>query len=109
MSLDQLHPMMDYKIRELWRLRKPTYVRPPFPRFGHVMYRSHASLRDDYEVSCNELDLLVDLAASSPDIYGGRMTGDRFGGRTGNLVLLTARLRARPTLHGPTGGNGYYA
>lgn len=55
-------------------------------RFGHLMYRSHASLRDDYQVSCRELDLLVDLASSSPGVYGARMTGGGFGGCTVNLV-----------------------
>jgi len=54
--------------------------------FGRLMYASHASLRDDYEVSCKELDLLVELAASSPGIYGARMTGGGFGGCTVNLV-----------------------
>ena len=54
--------------------------------FGRLMYESHASLRDDYEVSCKELDLLVDLAASSPEVYGARMTGGGFGGCTVNLV-----------------------
>lgn len=55
-------------------------------RFGYLMYLSHASLRDDYEVSCKELDLLVDLASSSPGVYGARMTGGGFGGCTVNLV-----------------------
>src|SRR5580704_5483429 len=55
-------------------------------RLGHLMYRSHASLRDDYQVSCRELDLLVDLAASSPGVYGARMTGGGFGGCTVNLL-----------------------
>ena len=55
-------------------------------RFGHLMYQSHASLRDDYEVSCRELDLLVHLASSSPGVYGARMTGGGFGGCTINLV-----------------------
>jgi galactokinase len=50
------------------------------------MYESHTSLRDDYEVSCKELDLLVDLAASSPGVFGARMTGGGFGGCTVNLV-----------------------
>lgn len=54
--------------------------------FGHLMYQSHASLRDDYEVSCKELDLLVELAAQSPGVYGARMTGGGFGGCTVNLV-----------------------
>jgi galactokinase len=53
---------------------------------GGLMYASHASLRDDYEVSCKELDLLVELAASSPGVYGARMTGGGFGGCTVNLV-----------------------
>jgi galactokinase len=54
--------------------------------FGRLMYASHASLRDDYEVSCKELDLLVELASSSPGICGARMTGGGFGGCTVNLV-----------------------
>jgi galactokinase len=59
-------------------------------RFGHLMYRSHASLRDDYQVSCRELDLLVDLASSSPGVYGARMTGGGFGGCTVNLLKANA-------------------
>jgi galactokinase len=55
-------------------------------RFGHLLYRSHASLRDDYEVSCRELDFLVDLASSRGGVYGARMTGGGFGGCTVNLV-----------------------
>lgn len=55
-------------------------------RFGRLMYESHASLRDDYEVSCKELDLLVDLAAASSGVFGARMTGGGFGGCTVNLV-----------------------
>jgi len=55
-------------------------------RFGQLMYASHRSLGDDYEVSCRELDLLVDLAAGQEGIYGARMTGGGFGGCTINLV-----------------------
>jgi galactokinase len=55
-------------------------------RFGHLMYRSHASMRDDYEISCKELDLLVHLASSRRGVYGARMTGGGFGGCTVNLV-----------------------
>ena len=53
---------------------------------GRLMYASHSSLRDDYEVSCKELDLLVELAAASPGVFGARMTGGGFGGCTVNLV-----------------------
>ncbi len=53
------------------------------------MYASHASLRDDFEVSCAELDLLVDLAqelGESNGVLGSRMTGGGFGGCTVTLV-----------------------
>jgi galactokinase len=55
-------------------------------RFGELMYQSHHSLRDDYEVSCRELDLLVEIAASCKGVYGSRMTGGGFGGCTVTLV-----------------------
>jgi galactokinase len=54
--------------------------------FGRLMRESHYSLRCDYEVSCTELDLLVDLAAREHGVYGARMTGGGFGGCTINLV-----------------------
>ena len=53
---------------------------------GRLMYRSHESLRDDYEVSCLELDLLVDIARTLEGVAGARMTGGGFGGCTVNLV-----------------------
>ena len=49
-------------------------------RLGALMTASHRSLRDDYEVSCPELDLLVELATAEPGVYGARMTGGGFGG-----------------------------
>jgi len=55
-------------------------------KFGELMNRSHESLRDDYEVSCAELDLMVGLARSVEGVYGARMTGGGFGGCTVNLV-----------------------
>jgi galactokinase len=55
-------------------------------RFGELMGQSHTSLRDDYEVSSRELDLMVKLAASVEGVYGARMTGGGFGGCTINLV-----------------------
>ncbi|HEY1658454.1 MAG TPA: galactokinase [Candidatus Sulfotelmatobacter sp.] len=54
--------------------------------FGKLMRESHASLRDLYEVSCRELDLMVEAAEGLPGFYGGRMTGGGFGGSTVNLV-----------------------
>ncbi len=54
--------------------------------FGRLMAESHASLRDDYEVSCRELDVMVQLAGNVEGVYGARMTGGGFGGCTINLV-----------------------
>ena len=54
--------------------------------FGRLMASSHASLRDDFNVSSNELDLMVQLAHHQPGVYGSRMTGGGFGGCTINLV-----------------------
>jgi galactokinase len=55
-------------------------------RFGMLMNQSHDSLRDDYEVSSPELDLLVKLASEQRGVVGARMTGAGFGGCTVNLV-----------------------
>ncbi len=54
--------------------------------FGKLLAQSHDSLREDYQVSCRELDLLVELAHSHPGTLGARMTGAGFGGCTVNLV-----------------------
>ena len=54
--------------------------------FGQLMNSSHRSLRDDYEVSCAELDLMVELAHQVRGVYGARMTGGGFGGCTVNLI-----------------------
>jgi galactokinase len=56
------------------------------PGFGEKMRQSHRSLRDLYEVSSRELDLMVELAEGLPGYWGGRMTGGGFGGCTVNLV-----------------------
>jgi galactokinase len=57
---------------------------------GRLMGESHRSLRDDYEVSCDELDLMVRLAEDLDGVYGARMTGGGFGGCTVNLVRADA-------------------
>jgi galactokinase len=55
-------------------------------RFGELMRESHRSLRDLFEVSCRELDVMAEIAASLEGYCGGRMTGGGFGGCTVNLV-----------------------
>ena len=53
---------------------------------GKLFYESHESMRDDYQVSISEIDLLVDLCRASPVTYGARLTGGGFGG---SIVAIT--------------------
>jgi galactokinase len=68
--------------------------------FGCLMLAGHASERDDFECSCEEVDFLVDTAAGLPGCFGARLTGGGFGGSTVNLVQrahahdFSARLKA---------------
>src|SRR6266480_3751848 len=66
--------------------------------FGQLMYESHRSLRDDYEVSSPELDLMVELAQSVSGVCGARMTGGGFGGCTVNLVAVEHIERFKRTV-----------
>ena len=60
------------------------------PAFGRLMNESHISLRDDFEVSCPEIDLLTELAWSVPGVLGSRITGGGFGGCTVSIVKSEA-------------------
>jgi galactokinase len=89
-------------------------------RFGELMGESHQSLRDDYEVSSEELDLMVEIAKKIEGVYGARMTGGGFGGCTVNLVADTrveefkervfreyeSRTTLRPEIYVCTAANG---
>ena len=57
---------------------------------GRLFSESHASLRDLYEVSSHELDVLVEIASEVPGVYGSRLTGAGFGGCTVTLVRREA-------------------
>ena len=76
-------------------------------RFGQLMNASHESLKNDYEVSCRELDALVDAARSVDGVYGARMTGAGFGGCIVSLVadeaLETFRRDVGPRYKAATG------
>jgi galactokinase len=65
-------------------------AKPDLNGLGELMAESHRSLRDDYEVSSPELDLMVEVANQLPGTYGARMTGGGFGGCTINLVAVEA-------------------
>ncbi len=76
-------------------------------RFGSLMNASHNGLRDDYEVSCKELDLLTDIARSITGVIGSRMTGAGFGGCTVSIVHQDAleifQTRVTTEYHQQTG------
>ena len=88
--------------------------------FGKLMAESHRSLRDDYEVSSKELDLMVEFARRVEGVYGARMTGGGFGGSTVNLVAVERveefqervaqwyeeALKIRPEIYVCTASNG---
>jgi galactokinase len=67
--------------------------------FGRLMYESHLSLQLDYEVSCAELDLLIELLAGVPGVLGARMTGGGFGGSVVALAQADAVDPVRRELH----------
>ena len=63
------------------------------------MAQAHRSIRDDFEVSCSELDTLVAIASGIPGCYGARMTGGGFGGCTVNLVEERQAEQFREAIH----------
>jgi galactokinase len=78
----------DYVVRENLRVERACadLAQEDFKAFGQEMIASHAGLRDDYEVSSPELDLLVEAALRVPGVFGSRMMGAGFGGCTISLV-----------------------
>ncbi len=62
---------------------------------GELFYASHASMRDDYEVSVPPVDALVEIASAERDVYGARLTGGGFGGSV--VILAKARAAAVPS------------
>jgi len=62
-----------------------------FETLGELMYKTHAGLRDLYEVSCDELDVLVEIARGVNGVLGARMMGGGFGGCTINLIARNKR------------------
>ncbi len=89
---DQLMPNIKMRCRhviseiERTRLCADALKNNDLVTFGKYMYESHDSLRDDYQVSCRELDVMVNIASKQPGVLGARMTGGGFGGSTVNLV-----------------------
>lgn len=79
-----------------------------YEAFGKLMVESHDSLRDDYEVSCKELDDLVSAAMECEGVYGSRMTGGGFGGCTVTLLLAKSVDAAVAHLQKKYSGNATF-
>lgn len=77
-----------YVVEEIARVEAASaaLLRNDLPAFGKMMFETHEGLRKDYEVSCPELDFLVNFAATRPEVLGARMMGGGFGGCTINLL-----------------------
>ena len=65
---------------------------------GRAMNASHVSMRDDFEITCKEIDILAGLARATKGVYGSRMTGGGFGGCTVSLVDTDAVAEVTHTL-----------
>lgn len=119
---EKLYRRCRHVVSEIQRVRDAAVAlqERALPRFGELMRQSHSSLRDDYEVSCPELDLMVEIASKQPGVYGARMTGGGFGGCTINLVKREAvpqitrqtaaeyshKMNVHPEIYVSTAANG---
>jgi len=114
-QLDHLPPVLRRRARHIISenarvLEAVTALRTAdLPALGRLFNASHASMRDDYEISIPEVDLLVELARRRPEVYGARLTGGGFGGAivaavaAGGAVTVahdTARAYERATGNG---------
>ncbi len=83
-----IYSRCSYVVEEDIRVEKAcqSLLKNDFKTFGQHMYQSHEGLQHKYEVSCKELDFLVDCTRNNPNVLGSRMMGGGFGGCTINLV-----------------------
>jgi len=86
---DKLYNRALFIIEENDRVRKfkTALLAKDYTSLGELLYASHEGLQNLYEVSCSELDLLVELSRDQPSVIGSRMMGGGFGGCTLNLIL----------------------
>jgi galactokinase len=89
---DVIHKRCAYVIKENIRVLNACQdlEKKDFRAFGKRMFQSHDGLSKEYEVSCSELDVLVDIASGIKGVLGSRMMGGGFGGCTINLVETDA-------------------
>lgn len=85
---DDVYKRCLYVIEEISRTKKAAalLVENDIDHFGKLMYQTHEGLKNLYEVSCKELDFLVDAAKEDNDVVGARLMGGGFGGCTINII-----------------------
>lgn len=90
-----------YVVHEIVRVEEAckALVKHDFATFGKLMYETHDGLSKEYNVSCKELDVLVDIARRNPDILGSRMMGGGFGGCTISLIKKGGAERFIEAVH----------
>jgi galactokinase len=81
-------------------MAKEALLRGDVERFGRLMVEAHASMRDDFAASCEEVDTLVEIATRQEGCYGARITGGGFGGCTVNVVRVADAERFVEALRG---------
>ena len=103
MSARILPPLPPHPHRQRPRPRRPRSPprRQTAKQFGELMLAAHASQRDDFACCCEEIDFLVDTAATLPGCFGARMTGGGFGGCTVNLVKPNPQQKPSPPNSAP--------
>jgi len=85
---DEVYRRCLFVVEEILRTKKAGQLlkQNDTTRFGKLMFQTHYGLKNLYEVSCAELDYLVDAAEKNPDVIGSRLMGGGFGGCTINIV-----------------------
>lgn len=85
---EQVYRRCHYVVKENERVLKASHAlrNNNLQEFGSLLYQSHEGLQLEYEVSCDELDFLVDFSRNKPYVLGSRMMGGGFGGCTLNLI-----------------------
>ena len=85
---DEVYMRCRYVVEEILRTQKAaTFLKGNnLPEFGKLMYQSHEGLSKLYQVSCKELDFLVEEAKADKNVIGARLMGGGFGGCTINII-----------------------
>jgi len=85
---EAVYKRCSFVVEEIYRTKKAAKLlkEDDITGFGKLMFETHEGLKNKYEVSCKELDFLVDVAKENKNVVGARLMGGGFGGCTINIV-----------------------